>query len=107
MGDLDDQRWKRQVQEYLQQLDATKRYVEEVLDTALPDLVDFQNSLCNGVSLALLSCALTGNKKEFPPKNVYDPLQNMFRTNGLQYRHIDNIRVFLKYLNHIKLPVVG
>lgn len=100
--EIDEKVWGEKVNNYLVELEAVKRYVEQVLGESISSLKDFQASLCNGVYLARLAKVLVTSKGR-----IYDCDQEVFSQRGLQYKHMENVNIFLSMLRRKKLPTVS
>lgn len=89
------QRETLQAYDYLCRVDEAKKWIEECLGTDLGPTSTFEQSLRNGVVLALLV-------QKFQP----DKLIKIFYSNELQFRHSDNINKFLDFIHGIGLPEI-
>lgn len=99
---IDEKVWGEKINNYLVELDTVRRYIEEVLGESIGSLIDFQASLCNGVYLARLAKVLAPSKGR-----IYDSKQEIFSQRGLQYKHMENVNIFLSMLRRKKLPTVS
>lgn len=90
---MDKQRQFLQAYEYLCHIGEAKEWIEDIIHTPLPPIVQLEEALRNGVTLAELVQAL-------------HPTQSMriFRHSKLQFRHSDNIALFFRFLADVELP---
>lgn len=90
---IDKQRQFLQAYEYLCHIGEAKEWIEDVTNNTLPPIVQLEESLRDGVTLAEIVKALNPNQ----------PLR-IFRNPRLQFRHSDNIAIFFRYLAQVQLP---
>lgn len=90
---IDKQRQFLQAYEYLCHIGEAKEWIEDVIHSPLPPIVQLEEALRDGVTLAEIVQALSPNQ----------PLR-IFRNPKLQFRHSDNIAVFFRFLAEIELP---
>lgn len=90
---IDKQRQFLQAYEYLCHIGEAKEWIEDVINNPLPPIVQLEEALRDGVTLAEIVQALSPNQ----------PLR-IFRNPKLQFRHSDNIAVFFRFLAEIELP---
>ena len=90
---IDKQRQFLQAYEYLCHIGEAKEWIEDVTNNTLPPIVQLEEALRNGVTLAEIVQALNPNQ----------PLR-IFRNSRLQFRHSDNIAIFFRYLAQVQLP---
>lgn len=90
---IDKQRQFLQAYEYLCHIGEAKEWIEDVTNNTLPPIVQLEESLRDGVTLAEIVQALNPNQ----------PLR-IFRNPRLQFRHSDNIAIFFRYLAQVQLP---
>ncbi|XP_044715395.1 GTPase-activator protein for ras-like GTPase domain-containing protein [Hirsutella rhossiliensis] len=72
---MDKQRQFLQAYEYLCHIGEAKEWIEDIISKSLPPIVELEEALRDGVTLA-----------------------------ELQYRHSDNIAIFFRYLDEVELP---
>ncbi|KAF2822689.1 ras GTPase activating protein-like protein [Ophiobolus disseminans] len=89
---MDQQRQFLQAYEYLCHIGEAKEWVEDIIETDLPPVVELEEALRNGVTLAEIVQAIKGQ-----------PLR-IFRDPKLQYRHSNNYAHFFKFLSEVELP---
>jgi Ras GTPase-activating-like protein IQGAP2/3 len=90
---MDKQRQFLQAYEYLCHIGEAKEWIEDIIHKDLPPIVQLEEALRDGVTLAEVVQA-------FKPDRVI----RIFRNNKLQFRHSDNIAVFFRFLNEVELP---
>ncbi|KAJ5095687.1 Rho GTPase activation protein [Penicillium alfredii] len=90
---MDQQRQFLQAYEYLCHIGEAKEWIEEVIQTQIPPIVQLEEALRDGVTLAEVVQAM------YPDRTL-----RIFRNPKLQYRHSDNIAVFFRFLDEIELP---
>lgn len=90
---IDKQRQFLQAYEYLCHIGEAKEWIEDVIQSPLPPIVQLEEALRDGVTLAEIVQAL------YPTQ----PLR-IFRNPKLQFRHSDNIAVFFRFLAEVELP---
>ncbi|CAG8115877.1 unnamed protein product [Penicillium olsonii] len=90
---MDQQRQFIQAYEYLCHIGEAKQWIEDVINKQIPAIVQLEEGLRDGVTLAEVVQAM------YPGK----PLR-IFRNPKLQYRHSDNIALFFRFLDEIELP---
>ncbi|KAJ5591041.1 hypothetical protein N7450_005013 [Penicillium hetheringtonii] len=90
---MDAQRQFLQAYEYLCHIGEAKEWIEEVIQKQIPPIVQLEEGLRDGVTLAELVQAM------YP-----DTPMRIFRNPKLQYRHSDNIALFFRFLDDIELP---
>lgn len=89
---MDQQRQFLQAYEYLCHIGEAKEWMEDIIETNLPPVVELEEALRNGVTLAEIVQAVKGQ-----------PLR-IFRDPKLQYRHSNNYAHFFKFLSEVELP---
>ncbi|KAF1837143.1 ras GTPase activating protein-like protein [Decorospora gaudefroyi] len=89
---MDQQRQFLQAYEYLCHIGEAKEWMEDIIETDLPPVVELEEALRNGVTLAEIVQAIKGQ-----------PLR-IFRDPKLQYRHSNNYAHFFKFLSEVELP---
>ena len=102
---IDDQRHQNIAYQYLCHLEEAKTWMEACIEESLPEAGDFETELQNGVYLAKLAHFFAPNV--VPLKRIFDLDLKRYKTNGLHFRHTDNINYFLKALESVKLPSVS
>lgn len=90
---MDQQRQFLQAYEYLCHIGEAKEWIEDVMQTTIPPIVQLEEALRDGVALAEVVQALQ-------PERRY----RIFRHPKLQFRHSDNIAIFFRFLEEIELP---
>lgn len=90
---MDKQRQFLQAYEYLCHIGEAKDWIEEIIQKQIPAIVQLEEALRDGVTLAEIVQAM------FPNRTF-----RIFRHPRLQYRHSDNIAVFFRFLDEIQLP---
>jgi Ras GTPase-activating-like protein IQGAP2/3 len=90
---MDKQRQFLQAYEYLCHIGEAKEWIEDVLQRPIPPIVQLEEALRDGVTLAEIVDAL------YPERRI-----RIFRHPKLQYRHSDNIAVFFRFLAEVELP---
>ncbi|EAU29716.1 hypothetical protein ATEG_09525 [Aspergillus terreus NIH2624] len=90
---MDKQRQFIQAYEYLCHIGEAKEWIEEVIQKQIPPIVQLEEALRDGVTLAEVVQAM------YPDR----PLR-IFRHPKLQYRHSDNIALFFRFLDDVELP---
>ena len=90
---MDKQRQFLQAYEYLCHIGEAKEWIEDIIDKPLPPIVQLEEALRDGVTLAEIVQALHPNR----------PMR-IFRNPKLQYRHSDNIALFFRFLGEVELP---
>jgi Ras GTPase-activating-like protein IQGAP2/3 len=90
---MDKQRQFLQAYEYLCHIGEAKEWIERVIDKNIPVIVQLEEALRDGVTLAEIVQALQ------PDRHF-----KIFRHSKLQYRHSDNIAIFFRFLNEVELP---
>ncbi|CAN9129190.1 unnamed protein product [Alternaria alternata] len=89
---MDQQRQFLQAYEYLCHIGEAKEWMEDILENDLPPVVELEEALRNGITLAEIVQSIKGQ-----------PLR-IFRDPKLQYRHSNNYAHFFKFLAEIELP---
>jgi Ras GTPase-activating-like protein IQGAP2/3 len=89
---MDQQRQFLQAYEYLCHIGEAKEWMEDIIEEVLPPVVELEEALRNGVTLAEIVQAIKGH-----------PLR-IFRDPKLQYRHSNNYAHFFKFLSEVELP---
>lgn len=90
---MDKQRQFLQAYEYLCHIGEAKEWIEDVIQKPIPPIVQLEEALRDGVTLAEIVQAL------YPNRTV-----RIFRHPKLQYRHSDNIALFFRFLDEVELP---
>jgi Ras GTPase-activating-like protein IQGAP2/3 len=90
---MDQQRQFLQAYEYLCHIGEAKEWIEDVMKTTIAPIVQLEEALRDGVTLAEIVQALQ-------PERRY----RIFRHQKLQFRHSDNIAIFFRFLEEIELP---
>ncbi|KFZ03127.1 hypothetical protein V502_11202 [Pseudogymnoascus sp. VKM F-4520 (FW-2644)] len=90
---MDKQRQFLQAYEYLCHIGEAKEWIEDIIHRPIPPIIQLEEALRDGVTLAEIVEALQ-------PDNRF----RIFRNPKLQYRHSDNIAIFFRFLGEIELP---
>jgi Ras GTPase-activating-like protein IQGAP2/3 len=90
---MDKQRQFLQAYEYLCHIGEAKEWIEDIIHKPIPPIVQLEEALRDGVTLAEIVQA-------FHPEG---PLR-IFRNQKLQFRHSDNIVTFFRFLEDVGLP---
>ena len=90
---MDKQRQFLQAYEYLCHIGEAKEWIEDIMNKSIPPIVELEEALRDGVTLAEVVEALN-------PERRY----RIFRNPRLQFRHSDNIAIFFRYLDEVELP---
>ncbi|OLN81735.1 Ras GTPase-activating-like protein rng2 [Colletotrichum chlorophyti] len=90
---MDKQRQFLQAYEYLCHIGEAKEWIEDVIHKSIPPIVELEEALRDGVTLAEVVEALNPERRF-----------RIFRNQKLQYRHSDNIAIFFRYLDEVELP---
>lgn len=90
---MDKQRQFLQAYEYLCHIGEAKEWIEDILQKPIPPIVQLEEALRDGVTLAEIVEAL------HPERRI-----RIFRHPKLQYRHSDNVAIFFRFLSEVELP---
>ncbi|PHH83718.1 hypothetical protein CDD82_4680 [Ophiocordyceps australis] len=90
---MDKERQFLQAYEYLCHIGEAKEWIEDVTSKPLPPIVELEEALRDGVTLAQIVEALNPHRR-----------YRIFHNAKLQYRHSDNIAIFFRYLDEVQLP---
>lgn len=90
---MDKQRQFLQAYEYLCHIGEAKEWIEDIIDKPIPPIIQLEEALRDGVTLAEVVQALHPNKS-----------LRIFRNPKLQFRHSDNIALFFRFLAEVELP---
>jgi Ras GTPase-activating-like protein IQGAP2/3 len=90
---MDKQRQFLQAYEYLCHIGEAKEWIEDILQREIPPIIQLEEALRDGVTLAEIVDAL------YPERRI-----RIFRHPKLQYRHSDNIAAFFRFLAEVELP---
>jgi Ras GTPase-activating-like protein IQGAP2/3 len=90
---MDKQRQFLQAYEYLCHIGEAKEWIEDIIHKPIPPIVQLEEGLRDGVTLAEIVQAL------YPQQQL-----RIFRHQKLQFRHSDNIAVFFRLLEDVELP---
>ncbi|EHL02308.1 putative Ras GTPase-activating-like protein rng2 [Glarea lozoyensis 74030] len=90
---MDKQRQFLQAYEYLCHIGEAKEWIEDILKREIPPIVQLEEALRDGVTLAEIVDSL------HPERRL-----RIFRSPKLQFRHSDNIAIFFRYLAEVELP---
>lgn len=90
---MDKQRQFLAAYEYLCHIGEAKEWIEDIIHKPIPAIVELEEALRNGVTLAEIVQA-------FHPEQTL----RIFRNPKLQYKHSDNIVMFFRFLEEVGLP---
>lgn len=90
---MDKQRQFLQAYEYLCHIGEAKEWIEDVIHKPIPPIVQLEEALRDGVTLAEIVQALCPQQR-----------LRIFRNPKLQFRHSDNIALFFRFLEDVELP---
>jgi len=90
---MDKQRQFLQAYEYLCHIGEAKEWIEDVIQRTIPPIVELEEALRDGVTLAEVVESLNPDRRF-----------RIFRHARLQFRHSDNIAIFFRYLDEVELP---
>ncbi|KAH6619766.1 hypothetical protein B0J18DRAFT_482379 [Chaetomium sp. MPI-SDFR-AT-0129] len=90
---MDKQRQFLQAYEYLCHIGEAKEWIEDVIQRTIPPIVELEEALRDGVTLAEVVESLNPQRRF-----------KIFHHPRLQYRHSDNIAIFFRYLDEVELP---
>ena len=90
---MDQQRQFLQAYEYLCHIGEAKEWIEDIIHKPIPPIIQLEEALRDGVTLAEIVQAFTPNRT-----------LRIFRHPKLQFRHSDNVALFSDFLNEIALP---
>lgn len=90
---MDKQRQFLQAYEYLCHIGEAKEWIEDIIHKTIPPIVELEEALRDGVTLAEVVEALNPDRR-----------YRIFRHLRLQFRHSDNIAIFFRYLDEVGLP---
>ena len=90
---MDKQRQFLQAYEYLCHIGEAKEWIEDILQRPIPPIVQLEEALRDGVTLAEIVDSLC------PERRI-----RIFRHPKLQFRHSDNIAAFFRFLAEVELP---
>ena len=90
---MEKQRQFLQAYEYLCHIGEAKEWIEDIIHQQLPPIVQLEEALRNGVTLAEIVQAF------YPDQPI-----RIFRNPKLQFRHSDNIALFFDFLADMELP---
>ena len=90
---MEKQRQFLQAYEYLCHIGEAKEWIEDIIHQPLPPIVQLEEALRDGVTLAEIVQAF------YPDQSI-----RIFRHAKLQFRHSDNIALFFHFLADMELP---
>ena len=90
---MEKQRQFLQAYEYLCHIGEAKEWIEDIIHQQLPPIVQLEEALRDGVTLAEIVQAF------YPDQPI-----RIFRNPRLQFRHSDNIALFFNFLADMELP---
>lgn len=89
---MDQQRQFLQAYEYLCHIGEAKEWIEDIISKDIPPIVELEEALRDGVTLAEIVQAIKGRALR------------IFRDPKLQYRHSNNYAHFFQFLAEVELP---
>uniref|UniRef100_UPI003AB01964 ras GTPase-activating-like protein IQGAP3 n=1 Tax=Centroberyx gerrardi TaxID=166262 RepID=UPI003AB01964 len=101
---MDEQRVQSEAYQYLCRLEEAKRWMEACLQVQLPAPTELEEALRNGVFLAKLGHCFC--PRTVPLRKIYDPDQQRYQAQGLQFRHTDNINHWRNAMVEVGLPAI-
>ncbi|KAI1273063.1 hypothetical protein F5Y07DRAFT_411962 [Xylaria sp. FL0933] len=90
---MDRQRQFLQAYEYLCHIGEAKEWIEDIIHRKIPPIVELEEALRDGVTLAEIVEALNPSRRF-----------RIFRNPRLQARHWDNVATFFRYLDEVEMP---
>ncbi|KAJ8124795.1 hypothetical protein O1611_g8845 [Lasiodiplodia mahajangana] len=90
---MDKQRQFLQAYEYLCHIGEAKEWIEDIIHRQIPPIVELEEALRDGVTLAEVVEALNPGRR-----------YRIFRNPRLQARHWDNVATFFRYLDEVEMP---
>ena len=90
---MEKQRQFLQAYEYLCHIGEAKEWIEDIIHQQLPPIVQLEEALRDGITLAEIVQAF------YPDQPI-----RIFRNPKLQFRHSDNIALFFNFLADMELP---
>ncbi|KAI0160552.1 hypothetical protein GGR57DRAFT_386672 [Xylariaceae sp. FL1272] len=90
---MDQQRQFLQAYEYLCHIGEAKEWIEDIINRQIPPIVELEEALRDGVTLAEVVEALNPHRRE-----------RIFRNPRLQARHWENVHTFFRYLDEVEMP---
>ncbi len=90
---MDKQRQFLAAYEYLCHIGEAKEWIEDIIDKQIPPIVQLEEGLRDGVTLAEIVQAFHPDQK-----------LKIFRNTKLQFKHSDNIVMFFRFLGDVGLP---
>ncbi|KAI1264902.1 hypothetical protein F5Y18DRAFT_70627 [Xylariaceae sp. FL1019] len=90
---MDQQRKFLQAYEYLCHIGEAKEWIEDIINRQIPPIVELEEALRDGVTLAEIVEALNPHRRE-----------RIFRNPRLQARHWENVHTFFRYLDEVEMP---
>jgi len=90
---MDKQRQFIQAYEYLCHIGEAKEWIEDIIHRQIPPIVELEEALRDGVTLAEVVEALNPDRR-----------YRIFRHPRLQARHWDNVATFFRYLDEVEMP---
>ena len=90
---MDKQRQFLQAYEYLCHIGEAKEWIEDIIHKPIPAIVQLEEALRDGVTLAEVVQSFYPNQQ-----------LRIFRNSKLQFRHSDNIALFFRFLDDVELP---
>ena len=101
---MDEARHEKIAYEYLCHLEEMKKWMEGIIRETMPESIELEEALRNGVYLAKLGHHF--HPSSVPLKRIYDIDQSRYRIGGLTFRHTDNINHFLRAVAALGLPTI-
>ncbi|KAI1326165.1 hypothetical protein F5Y16DRAFT_422093 [Xylariaceae sp. FL0255] len=90
---MDKQRQFLQAYEYLCHIGEAKEWIEDIIHRQIPPIVELEEALRDGVTLAEIVEALNPHRQA-----------RIFRHPRLQARHWENVHTFFRYLDEVEMP---
>lgn len=90
---MDQQRQFLQAYEYLCHIGEAKEWIEDIINKPIPPIVQLEEALRDGVTLAEVVQALRPDRRF-----------RIFQNPKLQFRHSDNTAIFFNFLSEVELP---
>merc|ERR1712110_1108881 len=103
---MDEERKQQIAYEYLCRLEEARVWISKCVGEELPPVGKgvLEDSLRNGVHLAKLAASFAPHIVQ--ERRIFDSDQRKYQSNGLHFRHTDNINFFLRAATDIGLPEV-
>ncbi|GMT01501.1 hypothetical protein PENTCL1PPCAC_23675, partial [Pristionchus entomophagus] len=107
--DIDERRLNRRAYDYLCRLLEVRNWLRECLKESedsdlIPPVTDLETILANGVLLARLGNSFA--PESVPWAKIFDKEQTRYREKHLEYRHTDNIMLWRRAMESVRLPEI-